>query len=97
WLQAVAACGPGRKKSRPDRAADGASCCSNSRMEMRCPSVAVATGSLLPPQPNGRALRTVPHEATVRARPLNRATLRVLVMVGVPRESNQGAGVAAGA
>ena len=35
WVQAVAACGPGRKKSRPDRAADGARCCSNSSTEMR--------------------------------------------------------------
>src|SRR5690606_11073274 len=41
-------------------------------------ALAVACASGLRPRPNGRARRTVPHEATVIARPQARATLRAL-------------------
>ena len=83
WVQAIAAWGPGMKKSRPDRAADGTSACSNSSTEIRWPSVAVACGSLFLPRPNGSIPCTVLHEARVTAIPLSRATLSTRFMVYV--------------
>ena len=80
WVQAIAAWGPGMKKSRPDRAAEGTSACSNSSTEMRCPSVAVACGALFWPRPNGNMPCTVLHEARVTASPLIRATLSTRFM-----------------
>ena len=83
-VQAVTACGPGRKKSRPDRAADGDRLCSNSSTEMRWPAEAVAPASSLPPpRPNGRLRRTVPQDAIVAATPQISATFRTRFIGGV--------------